>query len=147
MATNGVHIDLEELRRALLRAKAEETPKRIPSLREVVCVLIPEIDSLRRAKWSDVQISEWFGKKGMRISAGTLAQYIREARRTLPATSGARESEYRAISKPSERDAEPLASLPTVAKQKAKQKLETRTAQIPSLTSATSIKRSVNDDA
>jgi len=147
MTTNGIHINLEDLRRALVRAKAEEIPKRIPSLREVVCVLIPEIDSLRRAKWSDVQISEWLGKKGMRISAGTLGQYIREARRTLPAISAKSKSEYEAILTPSERDTKPLASLPKVAEPKAKQKTETRTAQIPSLTGATSIKRSVNDDA
>lgn len=85
MVTKGVTVDLEALRQELRKAKEEERPNRIPSLREAVKVLLPEIDGLRRARWSDAQIAEWLGKRGVNISPGTLAQYMREARKNSPA--------------------------------------------------------------
>ena len=84
MVTKGVTVDLEALRQELRKAKEEERPNRVPSLREAVKVLLPEIDGLRRARWSDAQIAEWLGKRGLNISPGTLAQYMREARKSGP---------------------------------------------------------------
>jgi IS30 family transposase len=84
MPVKAVTADLEEIREALRNAKSAERPKRKPSLREAVQTLLPEIEDLRKAKWSDADIAEWFGKRGLNISAGTLAQYIREARKSGP---------------------------------------------------------------
>lgn len=82
MAMKAVTANLEELRAAMIQAKAEDRPKRATSLREAIGTLLPEIEDLRKARWSDAEIAEWMGKRGMAISAGTLAQYVREARRT-----------------------------------------------------------------
>lgn len=84
MVVKSVTADLEEIREAMRKAKSDERPKRITSLRQAVSVLLPEIEDLRKAKWSDAEISEWMGKRGLNISAGTLAQYVRESRK-LPA--------------------------------------------------------------
>ena len=84
MPVKEVTADLEEIREALRNAKSAERPKKKPSLREAVQTLLPEIEDLRKAKWSDADIAEWFGKRGLNISAGTLAQYIREARKSGP---------------------------------------------------------------
>jgi hypothetical protein len=88
MTRRGVALDLEALRRELQEARENEKPNTVPSLRDAIGVLLPEIEGLRRAKWTDAQIAEWLGKRKLVISPGTLAQYIREARRAASATEG-----------------------------------------------------------
>ena len=88
MTRRGVALDLEALRKELQVARENEKPNHVPSLRDAVGVLLPEIEALRRDKWTDVQIAEWLGKRSLVISPGTLAQYVREARRATAATDG-----------------------------------------------------------
>jgi hypothetical protein len=80
MAAKIVDVNVDTLRRELREARETERPNRVPNLREIVGALLPELEALRRTKWSDAQIVEWLAKRGLNISAGTLAQYLRQAR-------------------------------------------------------------------
>ena len=162
MVTKTLAIDLEEIRAQLRKAKDDERPNRAPSLREAVKSLLPEIEGLRKARWSDAQISEWLGKRGMEISPGTLAQYLREARKH--AAESSTEHKPRKNAKGSDEPAkavtdtapegqtdiesfigkkEPAAKSTTETKKPAEQKTEF----VPNVSAATTTKRRVNDDA
>jgi hypothetical protein len=165
MARGHVTVDLEALRRELRRAKKEERPERLPSLREAVGVLFQEINALRHAKWSDAQIAEWLRKRGLEISPGTLAQYIRVARRTMADTGGEHQPKHAPNAIPNEepsivgarhaargvRKAEPEGDQATNASKestaaKPARPSEPTTTRMPN--AATAIpKRRVNDDA
>lgn len=106
MVVKSVTADLEEIREAMRKAKADERPNRITSLRQAVSMLLPEIEDLRKAKWSDAEIAEWMGKRGLNISAGTLAQYVRESRK-LPAERHPERSGVRSAGMTRERAAAP----------------------------------------
>lgn len=162
MARGTVAVDLEALRKDLQRAKDEERPERPTSLREAVGVLLPEIEGLRRAKWSDTQISEWLSKRGLAISPGTLAQYVREARKAADATGGDTKAKRSTKATGSDGPAAPREEAATVAERKpetapkvTKAAVDTKppaadekkAAHVPSLEGATPKSRRVNDDA
>ena len=154
MPIREVTADLDEIREAMRNAKSAERPKRKPSLREAVHALLPEIEDLRKAKWSDADIAEWFGKRGMNISAGTLAQYVREARKSGPTRSAVRSSNgsrEKASTPPKLADGVPPSSEPKAEPKSAVNAVpvagsDTKPNTVPNAAGATT-KRRVNDDA
>ena len=163
MAMKAVTANLDEIREALKSARDTDRPRKAPSLREAVHTLLPEIEGLRKAKWSDAEISEWFGKRGMNISAGTLAQYVREARKSGNGRSAVRgtgrtsatvkdEAEAKTEGKASAAAGVP-AKVDANAETGAKAKEETSAKPnavphvVPNAAGAAATKRRVNDDA
>ena len=112
MVKKGVAVDLDALRHELREAGKGGPPNRIPSVREAIGVLLPEIESLRRDKWSDAAIAKWLGERGLEITPGTLGQYVREARRAGAATPPATEADTR--SRPSPKPATVKAAKPAL---------------------------------
>lgn len=162
MARKGVAIDLDALRKEIQEAKENEKPNRAPSLREAIGILLPDIEGLRKAKWSDTQIAEWLGKRGLDISPGTLAQYVREARRNAAAASGDTKAKRQAKMAPSVTTAPAEAKPPVEAKPSSEltPKVEPKVSEkvpetasvtqarvIPNAAAAATTKRRVHDDA
>ena len=64
--------------RAFLRAAAKRPPARGVSLYTRVKAAYPEILALRKARYTDKEIHALFLEKGVKISLGTLRQYIQQ---------------------------------------------------------------------
>jgi hypothetical protein len=64
--------------RAFLRAAAKRAPARGVSLYARVKAAYPEILALRKARFTDKEIHALFLEKGVKISLGTLRQYIQQ---------------------------------------------------------------------
>lgn len=69
--------------RAFLREQIELAPSRKPSAYEAVKAVLPEIKELKAKCRTDAEIGEFLARMGVKLSVGTLRQYIQTATREL----------------------------------------------------------------
>ncbi|MBK3402339.1 hypothetical protein H0176_15385 [Methylorubrum populi] len=69
--------------RAFLREQIELAPSRKPSAFEAVKAVLPEIKELKAKRRTDAEIGEFLARMGVKLSVGTLRQYIQNATREL----------------------------------------------------------------
>ncbi|MCY1640694.1 hypothetical protein [Methylorubrum sp. SL192] len=81
--TEAAEPDPHDELRAFLREQVRLTPSRKPSGYASVKAVLPEIRALKTKRRTDAEIQEMLARMGVRLSIGTLRQYVQSATREL----------------------------------------------------------------